>query len=189
MPDWAPDLAIETGYWLSITLLIVAAIAGWASNFITLPGNWIVVALAIGAALFEADGEPVLSWTAVAILLALGLAGEGLEFLASAAGAKKQGASRRGVVLAIAGAMTGSLVGAGAGVPIPVVGPLVGAVLGGGIGAFGGAYLGEWWKRDRSHRDRMSIAAAAFGGRLVGTLGKLAVGSVMLVVFIVGLFL
>ena len=189
MPDWVAPAATDAGYWLLVVSLVAAAVAAWATNFVTLPGNWLVVAIAIGGAVFAYDGEPFLSWAAVGVLFALAVVGEGVEFLASAAGAAKHGASRRGVTLSIVGAMAGSLLGAGVGVPVPVVGPLLGAVLGGAVGAFAGAYLGEWWKRDRQHRDRMSIAAAAFGGRMVGTVGKLLVGSVMLVVFTVALFL
>ena len=189
MPDWASDFAVDAGYWSIFATLIVSVAGSWALNFITLPGNWLIVAIAIGAAALPYDGQPFVSWAGVIVLLVLAAIGEGLEFLASAAGAAKQGASKRGVSLSILVAMVGSVLGAGAGVPVPVVGPLIGAVLGGGLGAFVGAYLGEAWKRGRAHRDRLSIAKAAFNGRLVGTVGKLLVGAIMVVVFVVALFL
>ena len=189
MPSWVSDVAADAGYWLMIAGLIAAAAAAWAANFVTLPGNWLVVVIAVGAYFITTGDGPLMSLGAIGLLLGLAVVGEGVEFAASAAGAAKKGASRRGVTLSIVGAMGGSLAGAGAGVPIPVVGPLIGAVVGGALGAFAGAYLGEWWKRDRQHRDRVSIAAAALSGRLVGTVGKLLVGSVMLVVFAVALFL
>ena len=188
MPDWASELAVDTGYWTMIVLLLVAAVAAWLSNFVTLPGNWLVVAIAVGAAFIVADGERLISLAGVIALFLLALAGEGLEFLASAAGAAKQGASRRGLLLSIAGAMGGSIGGAMLGVPIPLVGPLITAILGGALGAFFGAYLGEAWKKTHQHADRVTIAKAAFNGRLVGTVGKLLVGSVMLVVFAVAMF-
>lgn len=187
--DWTASVALDVGYWATVVGLIVSAVALWATNFITLPGNWFVLALAIAAVFIHiGDHQPCMSWAGVVVLGVLAVVGEVLEFFASAAGAAKQGASRRGVILAVAGAMGGSLAGATIGVPVPVVGPLLGALVGGGLGAFGGAYLGEWWKRDRQHRDRLAVAKAAFSGRLLGTLGKLLVGSVMLVVFAVGIF-
>ena len=188
MPQWVLDTATDAGYWTMIVLLVVAAAAAWASNFITLPGNWLVLLIAIGAWFIVADGDRVMSLAGIVVLLVLACLGELLEFLASAAGAAKQGGSKRGVALSIVGAMGGSIGGAMLGVPIPVVGSLVTAVLGGAIGAFAGAYLGEAWKRSKQHRDRLAIARAAFSGRLVGTVGKLLVGSVMLVVFTVALF-
>jgi hypothetical protein len=42
-----------------------------------------------------------------------------------------------------------------------------------------GAYLGETWN-NRSHGQRVEVAKAAFLGRLWGTVGKFAVGGVML---------
>jgi hypothetical protein len=81
------------------------------------------------------------------------------------------------------GAIVGSIVGvvAGAPIPIPVVGPLVMAIMGGAAGAFGGAYLGETWK-GRDEQARTAAGRGAFFGRIWGTVGKFAVGAVMLAV-------
>ena len=188
MPEWATDIASHTGYWTMIALFLVGAVAAWSSNFLTLPGNWLVVALAIGAFFVTTDDGRLISLGGLVALAALAGIGEGVEFLASAAGAAKQGASKRGLALSVAGAMGGSIAGAMLGAPVPFLGPLVGAILGGAAGAFVGAYLGEAWKKAHAHDDRLTIARAAFEGRLLGTVGKLLVGSVMLVVFGVALF-
>ncbi|MFO0897206.1 MAG: DUF456 domain-containing protein [Pirellulales bacterium] len=87
-----------------------------------------------------------MGWTTVFVLLALAVAGELLEFAASAATAARQGGSRRGMALALLGALFGSVLGVGLGSPIPVLGQLIGAVAGGAVGAFAGAYVGESWK-------------------------------------------
>jgi uncharacterized protein YqgC (DUF456 family) len=117
----------------------------------------------------------------VLVIAGLAVAGEIIEFAAGAAGAAKQGASRRGVALSIVGAIAGSIAGLAAGVPIPVVGPLIGAVFGGAAGAFAGAYVGEAWK-GRQEQDRLAAGRGAFVGRLWGTAGKLAVGAIMLAI-------
>jgi uncharacterized protein YqgC (DUF456 family) len=171
-------------YYLYALLLVIGCLIAWLLNLVTLPGNWLMVA---GAALFAwllpvEDGRGI-AWKMVIILAVLAAIGEVIEFAAGAAGAAKQGASRRAVALSMVGAIVGSIVGvvAGAPIPIPVVGPLVMAILGGAAGAFGGAYLGETWK-GRDEQARTAAGRGAFFGRIWGTVGKFAVGAVMLAV-------
>ena len=106
--------------------------------------------------------------------------GEIIEFGAGAAGAAKQGASKRGVALSMVGAIVGSILGlmAGVPIPIPVVGSFVMALVGGAAGAFFGAYMGETWK-GRPEEHRVAVGRGAFSGRIWGTVGKLAVGAIM----------
>jgi uncharacterized protein len=174
----------EWAYYLWALLLVVCSVIAWLLNLVALPGNWIILG---GAALFawllpEEAGRGV-SWKLVLVLAVLALVGEIIEFAAGAAGAAKQGASRRAIALSMVGAIVGSIVGvvAGAPIPIPVVGPLVMAILGGAAGAFGGAYLGEAWK-GRDETARTAAGRGAFFGRIWGTVGKFAVGAVMLAV-------
>ena len=169
-------------YYLLATLLIAAGACAWLTNLLTLPGNWAVLALAaLFAWLGPRDGSWGIRWSVVAILAALAVLGEIIEFAASAWGTARQGASRRAAMLSIFGAMVGSILGATAGLPIPVIGPIVGALLGGAAGAFGGAYLGESWK-GRTHGESLLAGRGAFSGRLWGMAGKIAVGAVMVVV-------
>jgi hypothetical protein len=83
----------------------------------------------------------------------------------------------------MAGAILGSIAGVivGAPIPIPIIGPLVTAILGGAGGAFAGAYLGEAWK-GRDEPARTAAGRGAFFGRIWGTVGKFAVGAIMLAV-------
>jgi uncharacterized protein YqgC (DUF456 family) len=169
--------------WLYYTLAIAVVLGGaacWLSNLFSLPGNWGLFALAALFAYFVPESpDRGLSWQAVGLVGVLALAGEIIEFAAGAAGAARQGASRRAVVLSLVGAMAGSIGGAIAGLPIPIVGPIVAALLGGAAGAFAGAYLGETWK-ERPHSTGVAVGKAAFIGRIWGTVGKFAVGAVML---------
>jgi hypothetical protein len=115
------------------------------------------------------------------VLAALAVLGELVELAAGAMGVKKAGGSRRGAALAIAGSIVGSVVGIFVGLPIPLVGSLVGAVLFGAGGALVGAMIGERWK-GRDLDASFEIAKAAFFGRVLGTVAKMIVSSIMVFV-------
>ncbi len=169
-------------YYLWALLLVLASCAAWLTTLVTLPGNWFIAGFAaLFAWLIPADAGRGVTWTTVAVLLALAVLGEVIEFGAGAAGAAKQGASKRGVALSMVGAVVGSVLGLMAGAPIPIVGSFVMALVGGAAGAFFGAYLGETWK-GRPEEDRVAAGRGAFAGRIWGTVGKLAVGAIMLAI-------
>ena len=173
-PDWA--------YYLWALLLVVASALAWLLTLVAMPGNWLMLG---GAALFAwlvpVEADRGLTWTTVIVLLVLAIVGELIEFGAGAAGAAKQGASRRAIALSILGAAVGSILGLGVGTPIPILGSFVMAVIGGAAGAFAGAYLGEAWK-GRTEPERTAAGRGAFMGRIWGTVGKLAVGAIMLAI-------
>jgi uncharacterized protein YqgC (DUF456 family) len=170
-------------YWLYYTLAIGLVAAGfvcWLSNLLSLPGNWALLGLAsLFAWLVPHDSSRGVSWNTVWILLALAIAGEIIEFVAGAAGAAKRGASRRSIWLSLIGGLAGSIGGAIVGLPIALIGSPIAALLGGATGAFVGAYLGESWAK-RPQGQSLEVAKGAFVARLWGTVGKLAVGAVML---------
>lgn len=169
-------------YYPSALVLLVLCVVAWLTTLLTLPGNWIVVALAAGFAwLFPHEAGRGIGWMTVGFAAALAVAGEIIEFVAGAAGAAKQGASRRAVVLSLVGAMAGSIVGMIIGAPVPVLGSFVLALVGGAGGAFVGAYVGEMWK-GRAQDARIAAGQGAFVGRIWGTLGKLACGAVIVTI-------
>ncbi|MCP4193210.1 MAG: DUF456 domain-containing protein [Planctomycetaceae bacterium] len=175
-------------YYLSAVLLTIANLSSWCLTLLTLPGNWLIVGFtAFFAWLFPADSGNGISWTTVGILIVLAVAGEIIEAVTGAAGAAKQGGSRRSVILSVGGAVIGSLGGAIIGLPIPIVGSAIAAIFGGSIGAFAGALAGESWK-GRSLEHGIAIGQAAFIGRILGTVGKLAVGVIMVVIATVDTF-
>lgn len=172
----------EFTYYAWVALLIAGASIAWLLNFFALPGNWIIVGLAalFAWAIPATPGGPGIDWQAVALLGVIAFAGELLETVAGAFGAAKQGASRRAMALAVVGTMAGSIAGALGGLPLPVAGPILGALIGGGVGAFAGAWLGEMWKHGLADRS-INVGWAALIGRLLGTVGKLAIGAVLVV--------
>ena len=152
------------------------------TTLVTLPGNWLIAGFAaLFAWLVSQDAGRGITWTTVAVLAGLAVLGEVVEFAAGAAGAAKQGASKRSIALAMIGAVVGSVLGIAVGAPIPLLGSFVMALLGGAAGAFFGAYLGEAWK-GRPHDARVAAGRGAFTGCIWGTVGKLAVGAIMLVI-------
>jgi len=169
-------------YYLWVVLLVFSNSAAWLSNALTLPGNWLIVLFAAVFAYFfpEADGQGV-GWFGVIVLAILALFGEVIEFAAGAAVAGQRGGSRRGMALAVLGTMAGSILGAIISFPIPIIGPVIGALAGGAIGAYSGAVAGEMWK-GKSFHEGAHIGEGAMIGKVLGTVGKLCIGAMMVVV-------
>ncbi len=168
-------------------LLLLALLAFWLLTVVGMPGNWLMVAAtALYAWLVPEDAAASLGWGVVLAVALLAGLGELLEALAAALGVAKAGGSRRGAVLALLGSLGGGLLGMVVGLPIPLLGPLLAAVLFAGIGALLGAMLGERWK-GRDLDESWAVGKGAFWGRLLGTLGKVLVGSIMIGVVAVAL--
>jgi len=177
---------------LDITLAIllsVLAISAWMANILGLPGNWVIVATALGCAWWVPETRSWnLSWYLAAAILAVAIVGEALEFAASAVGASRLGGSKRGVVLSIIGSITGAIVGLFFGSAIPIVGNVIASLLLGASGAFAGAMLGERWA-GKDWNASIEIGGAAFWGRLLGTVGKAVCGTAACGLFLAGLWL
>ena len=148
--------------------------AGLVSIPFGLPGAWIILADAAVFALLT--GFAKISWPVLAILFGMALIGEGVEFLAGLYGAKRWGASKKGMLGALVGAVLGAV----------LLSPLlflVGALLGAFLGAFAGAFLIEYLSR-RNLPQALRSGWGAFLGRTAGLLAKgaMAVGMAALIV-------
>lgn len=171
---WAIILVLVNAVWLCLTLL-------------GLPGNWLMVAGTVLLAWWRWDthrpaGDQMFSIGTLAAIVLLAGAGEILEFLAAALGAKRAGASRRGAWGALGGGFVGGIVGTFL-IPIPLLGTLVGACLGAGFCAWGLELAGG-----RTHRASVHAAVGAGAGRLLGTMIKLAIGILIWIVIAVAAF-
>ena len=170
-----------------VTLLLVLGI-GWVMTLLSLPGTWlIVICLALYAYLIPDDWYVDIGWMVVAIVAAFAVLGEIIESLAVAVGAQRARGSKRSALLALCGSIGGGLAGGLVGVPTLALAP-VAVVLGAALGATAGAMVGEYWK-GRSSRDGWEVGKAAFWGRLLGTIGKMAVVSVMVAIVLFALVL
>lgn len=166
-PDAIP-IGIATSFAFFGALCVLLVVAG-------IPGTWILIGAAILIdcldRLWLPDGAP-LTFHPVTILVAIavGLVGEALEFALSAFGAKRFGASRRGMVGSMVGGVAGALAGTVL-LPLPPLGTLFGAAIGTALGAI----AGETWGGEKSLRESARPALGAVIGRVLGTLAKLPV--------------
>jgi uncharacterized protein YqgC (DUF456 family) len=128
------------------------------------------------ATLFEwwLPGEFMYSWAVLYAAIGLAVLGEILEFVLGAAGARKAGGSKRAAALAIMGGLLGAVLGTP--LPIPIVGTLIGACL----GAFAGSLLGDLWA-GRPLLRSVGAGRGAAVGRLWGTIAKMLVGAVIVI--------
>ena len=170
-------------------ILLVVLLGCWLLTLLGLPGNWLmVVATSIYAYLIPAQSPAALGWRTIVAILVLAALGEVVELVASAMGVSKTGGSRRSAVMALVGSIVGGILGVLIGVPIPLIGSVVAAVFFAGLGAMAGAILGEISVGQRLVTS-WRIGKAAFWGRLAGTLGKMLLGAVMIVVVVAAMLL
>lgn len=148
---------------IAAILVCCAAAVGVLLTALTLPGAWFV--LAVAAACHWWRGDLLSGWT-LGTALALAAAGEVLEIVLSARGARRAGASRAGAWGAVGGAFVGAIAGA------PLVFPL-GSIAGGIAGAAAGALLAELAIARRGVAPAARSAGGAAKGRLTATLVKL----------------
>lgn len=159
---------------LYTVVLTLANLLFWFSILFNVPGTWLMVMAAVAVAWWQPAGM-TLGWGAVAGVTGLALLGEILEFVLGAAGARQAGGSKRAALLAIAGGVVGAILGTA--LPIPIAGTLLGASL----GAFAGSLLGDLWA-GRPFGGSLQSGRGAAVGRFWGTMAKLGVGAVMVVV-------
>jgi hypothetical protein len=165
-----------------LTALAVGVLGGGSLflTLLTLPGNWLLLLVAVGAqawAMFAGTTLPYSPWT-LAALVALAVAAEVAETAMGAAGAKAGGARGRGAWGAMIGSIVGALVGTVALAFLPLAGTLLGALAGAAVGAM----AGELTYGDRDALDTVKPAAGAAIGRFAGILVKFAIGVLMWVV-------
>lgn len=173
---------------IASTLSLVAILA-WLANILGMPGNWVIVACAVGCAWWGSESHLWhVSWVLVAAIVIIALVGELLEFAASAIGASRLGGTKRGALLALLGSLVGAITGLFMGSVVPIIGNVVASLLLGGVGAFCGAILGERWA-GKDWNDSIEIGNAAFWGRLLGTVGKGVCGTIACGLFIAGIWL
>ncbi len=160
---------------LAAGIVCLTCFAGLMLAAAGLPGIWI---MGLAGVLVKLLWLPdLLSWGAIASVLAMAAIGELIDLLASAVGAKRAGASGRAMVGAILGGIVGSVFGT---VLIPI--PLVGTILGGALGAGAFAAGMEMTVAERRLGDAARTGTGAFLGRLVATVAKTALAAIAAVV-------
>jgi uncharacterized protein YqgC (DUF456 family) len=164
---WAAILVLTNTLWLALDLL-------------GLPGNWLMVAGTFLVAWLRPGMFSV--WTLAAVFV-VAAAGEALELLSGALGARKGGAGRRGATGALLGGFIGAVVGTFL-IPVPLLGSL--------IGACAGACLGAWGlevSEGRGFRASLRAGIGAGAGRALGTVIKLAAGILLWLIIAIAAFM
>lgn len=157
--------------WTGLLLTLLVMLVGVAGSVLpAIPGPPLVLAAAVGHKLiFGPAGASVTALLVMGLLMLLSLA---FDFAASLIGARRLGATWRGVTGAAAGAVAGLFLG-----PVAlVVGPFVGAVLGELLGG-----------REFKEAGRAGVGAVL--GFLAGALGKVACALAMTGLFLVSVLM
>ncbi len=157
-------LEILAGLFLLLLFVI------WASNFFSLPGNWINIILLALWKWMHPD-MPAGWWFFIGIIALAGIA-EGIEFISQVIGARKYGGSNRGSW----GALIGSLVGAVLGAPVFFgLGSIPGALLGAFIGSLGVELVSGYnWSQ------ALIASKGAMLGKVFGFVAKAALGMIII---------
>lgn len=150
--------------WTLLILLVVVCFGGVVLSAIQLPGNWVLLAAAVGYDAYYHWER--LGWKWLVVIGGLAVAGEAAELLASAVAASKAGASRRAGIGALVGGFAGMIL-----FSIPV--PILGTIAGGMAGCFLGALVAELTLHDDVVKGA-KIGLFATIGRLFGLVAKLA---------------
>lgn len=157
---------------LGITLLFVGCALALFLLVLGLPGTALIVGIALLYA--WATGFTAITWGTIAWLAVLMVVAEGLEFVASGAGAAGARPSARVTIGALIGAFAGGLIGA------PILFGL-GALPGALAGAFVGAAIAVQ-SEGGSLAVSISTGLAAMRGRLLGFVIKASIAVVMVVI-------
>jgi uncharacterized protein len=163
------------------TLLTLLNMVFWVSIIFNLPGTWLMVLVSVLIEWWQ-PGTFLYSWTVLFVAGGLAILGEVIEFVLGAAGSHRAGGSPRGAALAIIGSIIGGVLGTA--LPVPIVGTLIGACL----GAFVGSVVGDLWA-GRPLFQSVRAGRGAAVGRFWGTIAKLVVGAVIVVVLGLAAFL
>lgn len=152
---------------VGLSLAILVMFAGLLGAIVPgIPGAPLILVAAIGHKLYF--GAESLSYLALGVLVLLTVASMILDFLGSLLGARKLGATWRGM----AGAIIGAIIGLFFSLPGLILGPILGAFL---FEFLGGR---EW-------RESAKAGAGALVGMVLGTIGRVVCCVMMIAVFFV----
>ncbi len=152
---------------IGLTLALLVMLLALVGNLIPgLPGTPLALVAVIGHRLYF--GAASVSNVVLIVLVVLTVAAVGLDFLGGALGARKFGATWRGIT----GAVVGGLVGLFFNLPGIILGPFIGATLFELVG-------------DKELKAAAKAGLGAVIGLVLGVIGKSALGVVMIILFVV----
>ena len=150
---------------IGLSLALLVMLTGLIGSLLpVLPGTPLILIAAIGHRLYFGDASA--SNLVLATLGALTVVSLVFDFLASVLGAKKFGATWRGM----AGAVIGGIIGLFFSLPGIILGPFLGAMLFEMLG-------------DKEFKKAAKAGLGATVGLLLGVVGKFSIGVVMIILF------
>ena len=155
----------DTLWWFVAVVVMAIGLIGTVLPIV--PGTTIILAAAVGHRLII-GAEKGMNWWMIAVLVALTLVSYAIDFAAGYVGAKYFGATRWGVIGAINGGIAGIFTGFITLLVLPIVGAIVGEMIAG--------------------KKLVNAGKAGWGtllGNLAGLISKLAIGLVMIVLFLI----
>jgi len=152
-------------------LFILLLLAVLGLHVVSLPANWIILGLVAAWKWLHPSLDMGLGF--FGLLAGLALAGEILEQAVQMLGGKRYGSSGKGLLGAFVGGFAGAILGA------PILFGL-GAIPGALLGAYGGGLVFELM-HDRPLAEAHRSALGNMYGRILGSVLKLALGIVMIV--------
>jgi uncharacterized protein YqgC (DUF456 family) len=165
---------MEYSLLLMNVIVVLLLLGSVGMTLIGMPGNVLILLIALGYGYLENFAH--INLQVLLILLGALVAGELVEAVAGAIGAKKEKASKRAVFAAFFGGLVGGIIGTGV---IPVIGSIAGAILGG----FAGSYLAEYSKsKDPDQASR--VAQSVIKGQILGLVVKIAIATGMILYII-----
>jgi uncharacterized protein YqgC (DUF456 family) len=160
--------------WLYYLALLIVLFTGLFAVILSLPGIWLMIAGTIAYAALT--GWAYVGYKSIIFLVLIGIVAEVVETVAGGAGAKREGASRRGILAAVIGGILGGIFLTFL-IPIPVLGTIIGACLGSLLAA---TIVELMVGKELQHSLRIGVGA--FKGRFLGILSKLAFGLLILII-------
>lgn len=150
---------------IGLSLALVVMLIGLIGSIMPgVPGSPLVLVAAIGHRLYF--GAASISNTVIIVLVVLTVVSVGLDFLATALGAKKFGSTWRGAL----GAVIGGVIGLFFSLPGLILGPF--------LGALSFEMLG-----DKRFKEAAKAGAGAVVGLLLGVIGKFSICVIMIALF------
>jgi uncharacterized protein YqgC (DUF456 family) len=164
---------------LAVKIIIFSvATCFYLIQIIGIPGNFAGVLAALAYLLFS---DLPLGWGRVILFLVLALSGEAMDALMGLLGARKYGASKKGMMAAGLGGFAGAILG---GMIIPVIGSIIGVFL----GIFILTFITEYRLEEKEVSQAGKAGWGAVLGRLLALAYKYAVGLIILIMLAFLLF-